>query len=166
MTFRITSTLLTTLLFFVFSCQSPTPPPTEETTTENAADLTYDSLKAQQYGADDYGMKKYVFAFLKRGPSPEQDSTKAADLQAAHMANIKHMAAEGQLVLAGPFFGNDSLRGIYLFNVQTIAEAEALTATDPLIQSGGLVMDMKEWYGSAALMAVSGLHEEISKIKM
>ena len=30
--------------------------------------FVFDSLKAIKYGADDYGMKSYVFAFLKKGP--------------------------------------------------------------------------------------------------
>lgn len=126
----------------------------------------YDSLKAKEYGADDYGMKKYVMAFLKRGPNRSLDKDSANALQAAHMENIGKMAEAGKLVLAGPFFGNDDLRGIYIFNVTSIEEAEALTNTDPAIKAGSLVMELKEWYGSAALMAINDLHTEIAKINI
>lgn len=123
--------------------------------------LVYDSLLARRYGADNLGMKKYVMAFLKSGPNRDQDSATAASLQQEHMNNIKRMAEEGKLVLAGPFFGQGHIRGIYIFNVTSIAEAEELTRTDPAIQAGRLEMELKEWYGSAALMAVNDLHQKL-----
>lgn len=123
----------------------------------------FDSATAQRFGADELGMKKYVMAFLKAGPNRNQDSATAAQLQAAHMANIGRMAEAGKLVLAGPFFGDGELRGIYLFNVASIDEARALTNTDPAIEAGSLVMDLQEWYGSAAIMAVDSIHRRIAR---
>lgn len=125
--------------------------------------IGFDSIKAKEYGADEYGMKKYVVAFLKRGPNKSVDSIEKSKLQRAHMENINRLASAGKLVLAGPFFGNDDLRGIYVFNVKSIEEAEALTNSDPSIQAGVLRMELKEWYGSAALMAVNDLHYSVSK---
>jgi len=109
-------------------------------------------------------MRKYVIAFLKRRPNRDKSPEKASELQAAHLKNIGAMAEAGKLVLAGPFFGNDDLRGLYFFNVETIEEAEALTKTDPAIQAGSLVLELKEWYGSAALMAVNDIHNSIAKV--
>ena len=124
----------------------------------------YDEKLAKKLGADNLGMKKYVMAFLLRGDrvseyTPEQRQ----EIQAWHMANIGKLADSGKLVLAGPFFGNEDLRGIYIFNVQSIEEAKILTETDPAIQSGVLKMDLKEWYGSAALMLVNEIHGKIAK---
>lgn len=116
---------------------------------------------ASEWGADQYGMKQYVMAFLKAGPNRDQDSTTAAEIQKAHLENITRMAEEGSLVLAGPFLDDDDVRGIYVFNVQTIEEAEALTNTDPAVKAGRLIMELHPWYGSAALMAVTNLHEKI-----
>ena len=73
------------------------------------------------------------------------------------------MAEAGQLVLAGPFMDTGEIRGIYIFNVRTIEEAELLTATDPAIESGRLLMELHPWYGSAALMQINTLHKKISK---
>jgi uncharacterized protein YciI len=123
----------------------------------------FDSTAAKKYGADEYGMRKYVMAFLKKGPNRDQDSTLAVQLQAAHLKNIGRLAKEGKLALAGPFFGNDDLRGIYIFAVESIEEAEALTKTDPAIQAGRLVMELKEWYGSAAIMAINEIHNTLSE---
>ena len=123
----------------------------------------YDSLKSTTYGADDYGMKKYVMAFLKEGPIRETDSVKAAALQKAHLENIFRMADEGKLVLAGPFLDDNPIRGIYIFNVPTLEEARKLTETDPAIQAGSLVMELHEWYGSAALLDVNKIHKTLEK---
>lgn len=103
----------------------------------------YNADLAAQYDADDYGMKKYVIAFLKRGPNRDRSKEEADALQAAHLANISRMAEEGVLILAGPFFGDGELRGIYIFDVDSIEKAEALTNTDPAIQAGSLEMELK-----------------------
>lgn len=124
----------------------------------------YDEALAQKLGADDYGMRKYVMAFLLRGDkvtefNPEQRS----EIQAGHMANIGKMAEMGKLIVAGPFMGTDDLRGIYIFDVQTLEEAKALTETDPAIKAGVLKMDLKEWYGSAALMLLPEMYPKVTK---
>lgn len=159
-TYLITSLIVSAL---AFSCNS-----TEKNLEKNYDEVTvqknsYDSTKAKAYGADKYGMKKYVIAFLKRGPNRDRDSSEVAALQKAHLDNINKMVEARQLVLAGPFFGDGDLRGIYVFNVQSIAEAEALTNTDPAVQAGSLVMELKEWYGSAALMEVKDIHSTIAE---
>lgn len=144
--------------------------PSESNTSENQPETTlanaYDSLLAGKLGADDYGMRRYVMAFLKAGPNRSQDSLEAARLQRAHMDNIVKMANEGKLVLAGPFMDGGEIRGIYVFAVESVEEAEALTQTDPAIQAGRLVMELHPWYGSAALMQVNEIHEKIAKVNI
>jgi uncharacterized protein YciI len=123
----------------------------------------YDAELAKKLKADDYGMKKYVMAFLKAGPNRNQDSATAAKLQAAHMANIVRMADAGELVIAGPFLDGGDVKGIYIFNVETIEQAKTLTETDPAIKAGRLIMELHPWYGSAALMQVNEVHKKIQK---
>lgn len=127
------------------------------------SESTFDADLAQKTGADTYGMKQYVMAFLKAGPNRDQDSTTAAELQRAHLNNITRLAEEGKLVLAGPFMDDGDIRGIYIFNVKTIDEAKKLTATDPAIKAGRLLMELHPWYGSAALMEVNNLHKKLAK---
>ncbi|MGH1365878.1 MAG: YciI family protein [Calditrichia bacterium] len=133
---------------------------------EVVQESTYNPELAAKYGADNYGMRKYVMAFLKRGPNRPTDEKKSAQLQAAHMKNIGRMAEAGKLSLAGPFLNDGELRGIYIFNVETVEEAKALTETDPAIQHGSLVMELVPWYGSAALMGVNEVHKTLSKVEM
>ena len=108
-------------------------------------------------------MRKYVMAFLHKGPNRDLEPEKAMQLQKAHLQNITRMAEEGKLVLAGPFFDNGDPRGIYIFAVESIEEAEKLTNSDPAIQAGSLRMELRPWYGSAALMEVNQIHSTLQK---
>jgi uncharacterized protein len=123
----------------------------------------YDAALAARVGADEYGMKKYVIAFLKSGKTKIEDEAKRNELQKAHMKNIQRLAAEGKLVVAGPFLDKQPIRGIYIFNVSSIEEAKQLTETDPSIQAGTLEMELHPWYGSAALMEVVRIHKTLEK---
>lgn len=133
------------------------------TLASTAQKTNYDSTLAKKLGADPYGMKKYVMAFLKAGPNRNQDSATAVKLQAAHMANIQRMTDEGTLVLAGPFLDGGEVKGIYIFNVESLEKAKELTETDPAIKAGRLVMELHPWYGSAAVMEINSAHKKIQK---
>ena len=123
----------------------------------------YDSVLAKKLGADVYGMKQYVIAFLKRGNPGNLDTTQKRLAMEGHMKNIGRMAKEGQLVIAGPFLDKGNLAGIYIFNVKTVEEARALTATDPAVKAGIFEMELHPWYGSAALMQVTTIHYTLQK---
>lgn len=158
--------LLLLLLVFAMACgQAPTdtsqaePAATDTTSTESS----YDAELAEELGADDYGMAQYVMAFLKPGPNRSENKEERMALQRAHLDNINRLAEEGKLVLAGPFMDDGEIRGIYIFDVQTIEEARALTETDPAIQAGALVMELHPWYGSAAVKKINELHGKIAK---
>jgi uncharacterized protein YciI len=123
----------------------------------------YDSGLAKKLGADDYGMKQYVMAFLRKGPNKGLDSAQRSQLIQGHLKNIGRMAKEGKLVVAGPFLDNTDLAGIYIFNVTTLEEAKALTATDPAVKAGVFVIELHPWYGSALLMQVASQHASVQK---
>ena len=138
------------------------------TTAALAQDSTaveYDSLYAKKLGADDYGMHRYVIAFLKSGSNNDLSEEESMKLQQAHMDNIGRLSDEGKLVLAGPFLDDTELRGIYIFDVETVEEAKKLTESDPAIQQGVLIMELHPWYVSAGVMEVNEIHNKIAKIK-
>ena len=123
----------------------------------------YDAQLAQKLGADEYGMKIYIMAFLKAGPNRLTDSAARVQLQMAHLKNITRLVDEGKLIIAGPFMDDQPIRGIFIFNVSTIEEAKKLTETDPAIKAGSLIMELHPWYGSAALMETVAIHKKIQK---
>lgn len=125
--------------------------------------IKYDSTYAKKLGADFRGMRQYVLVFLKRGTTTLTDTAKRNALQRAHLANIGKLAEQGKLIVAGPFMDNTELRGIYIFAVSSIEEAQQLTQTDPAVIAGTLVMELHPWYGTAALMEVPNIHKKLQK---
>ena len=123
----------------------------------------YDAQLARKLGADEYGMKTYVMAFLKAGPNRLKDSVARAELQRAHLKNITRLAAEGKLIIAGPFLDDKEIRGIFIFDVRTIEEAIKLVETDPAVKVGTLIMELHSWYGSAALVETLEIHKRIQQ---
>lgn len=117
--------------------------------TENPA---FNQNLADSLGADEYGMKSYIFVILKTGSNQIKDKEQVTKLFRGHLENINRLAALKKLVVAGPFMQNEnSYRGLFIFDVKSKAEAEALLATDPAIQEQLLEAELYEWYGSAAL---------------
>lgn len=111
-----------------------------------------DAALAKSLGADEYGMKKYVFVVLKTGTYTPARTTERDSLFAGHMENINRLADIGKLVLAGPFSKNDDqFRGLFILNVATFEEANAYLSSDPAISSKMLQAHLYTWYGSAAL---------------
>jgi uncharacterized protein YciI len=123
----------------------------------------YNAELAEKLGADDYGMKQYVFVILKTGSAKITDKKRIQELQAGHMANIGRLAKLGKLVLAGPFIDGGEKRGLYIFNVTTIEEAKELVKTDPAINAGYFDVEMTKYYGSAALMKINEIHGQVQK---
>ena len=143
------------LLVVLFSLAACAHPPKDE--------KGFDEELAKKWQADDYGMRSYVMAFLKVGPTRPRTQEEANRVQAGHMANIRRLADLGKLSLAGPFLDKGALRGIFIFNVATVEEARALIATDPAIQSGQLVMELHPWYGSAAVVGIPDAHRRVRR---
>lgn len=112
----------------------------------------YDAILAQLLGADDYGMKRYIWVILKTGPNQTTDQSFINECFRGHLANINRLADEELLIVAGPLQKNEkSYRGIFILNVPTFDEAEELLQTDPAIKEGLLDVELFSWYGSAAL---------------
>lgn len=134
----------------------------EPATAARSAPPVFDAELAQRHGADERGMRRYVLVVLKTGPTRVPDGEARTAMFAGHMANIQRLAKEGKLAVAGPFMPSDSgWRGLFIFAVESVEEAKALTETDPVIVNGEMVAEYHPWYGSAALMATAELHERM-----
>ena len=147
--------LLAASLLFCLTCLAQTK--------ESESTIKFDSALAEKLGADDYGMKKYVFAYLKEGKTIIKDTAELARIQIAHLKNIQKLAAEGKLILAGPFLDHQPVRGIFIFNVTSLDEARKLTESDPAVKAGLLEMELRPWYGSAALIETVKIHNTIQR---
>jgi uncharacterized protein YciI len=108
-----------------------------------------------------------VFVILKTGSNTTTDKAFIDSCFSGHMANIVRLVNEGKLIVAGPLGKNDNTyRGIFIFNVNTIEEARKLVETDPAVNSKLLEADLYNWYGSAALPEYLEASQKIGKYKI
>ena len=123
----------------------------------------YDPALAQQTGADDHGMHKYVLVILKSGPTPVPKGPERDEMFKGHFANMTRLADAGLLAYAGPLDGVDGWRGLFILAVAEIDDAKKHVATDPVIIKGEMVAEYHKHYGSAALMLVNEQHKKLGK---
>jgi uncharacterized protein YciI len=125
----------------------------------------YDSTLAAKLGADDYGMKNYVFVILKTGSNETSDKEFRDSCFTGHLKNIKRLVKDGKLIVAGPMVKNErSYRGIFILDVPTLEEAEILLETDPAIKAEFLEPELFIWYGSAALPEYLEISDKVWKV--
>jgi uncharacterized protein YciI len=134
-------------------------------TAAPADNPAYDAALARNVAADDYGMRRYVLVILKTSPTPLPAGPERDEMFKGHFANMKRLAAEGKLAVAGPLDGVDGWRGLFVLAVPDIEEAKKLVATDPVVSKGEMVAEYHRYYGSAALMLVNEQHDKVAKKK-
>ncbi len=138
----------------------------EEPKAEKKLPESYNAELAKELGADEYGMRSYVFVVLKTGKAEINDENKRKELFAGHFSNMGKLAKEGKLVLAGPFIEGGEKRGLFIFDVKTLEEAKELVETDPAVKAGIFEYELTRWYGSAALKKISEIHSRIQKTEI
>jgi len=105
--------------------------------------MTYNEKEAHEM-AESMGMTVYHVFLLKKGPTPEISA-----LQEEHLANLRRLADMGKLVLNGPlldsFATSGDIRGMGVLKTDTLAEAQELIATDPMVKVGRLIFELHAW---------------------
>ena len=97
--------------------------------------------------------RNYTLVLLRSAGATATDA-----IMAAHLENIGRLAREGKLVLAGPLAddGPDpDLRGLFVLDVPTVAQAEEIARTDPAVQAGVLRMNAYPLATTADLRGVA-----------
>jgi uncharacterized protein YciI len=95
------------------------------------------------------------FGFLKKGPNRKEGDDKTPEvqqLQKAHIANINRLAETRKLIMAGPFGDDGDLRGVFVFRVESLKEAQELAATDPMIKIDRLRIELHTWEIPAGIL--------------
>jgi uncharacterized protein YciI len=132
-------------------------------TASTSGGAAFDQALATSVGADERGMRNFVLVILKTGPTKVPAGAERDEMFRGHMANITRLSKEGKLVLAGPFGGEETWRGLFVLPVADVDEAKRLVATDPVIVKGEMVAEYHAFYGSAALMLLPAAHEKLVK---
>ncbi len=100
------------------------------------------------------GMTVYYLRLLKRGPLwTPQETPELERLQSAHVAYGRHLVETGKMLLNGPLLDNGDLRGVGIFRVGSLAEAQSLSDADPSVQAGRLVSEIHPWMVGKGVLA-------------
>jgi len=103
------------------------------------------------------GMAKVYLVLLKKGPAWTAEKTEAtAAIQAGHMANIQRLWKEKKLIVAGPSGDDGDLRGVFVFDTDSLDEAKALAASDPAVKAGRLAPEFHSWWVERKALPVAG----------
>jgi uncharacterized protein YciI len=103
-------------------------------------------------GTPEYEMTNYVLGMLRKGPNFGTGTKEENQrLMEGHLANIRKMAAEGKMIVAGPLTDNGDLRGIFIFKAKSPDDVRAMTEEDPAVKAGRFVVELHPWFAAAGL---------------
>jgi uncharacterized protein YciI len=113
--------------------------------------MVYDDPQAwKDVGEHFPHMTIYYIYLLRKGPtwSPEE-TPEINELQEAHIANMRRLGEMGKLVLNGPlldsFATSGEIRGIGVLKTSSLAEAQELISSDPMVKAGRLIFELHTW---------------------
>lgn len=90
-------------------------------------------------------LEQLVFGFLVRGLNRSQSEAEAQELQKAHLAYMDKLHQDGKLIAAGPFLDDSDMRGIVVYRVPSVEDANQLAAGDPMVKAGRLRLEAHPW---------------------
>lgn len=94
-------------------------------------------------------MKKYYFCMLERGDNRDTlTADESAKIQAGHLAHLNKLGEDGKICLAGPFENGDDWRGIVVYKVPSLEEAQKLAHEDPAVIAGRLKVRIVPWWAA------------------
>lgn len=100
------------------------------------------------------GQADFVLVYLKTGPSNGGASSEERKATFdGHMANMRRMADEGKLIVAGPFAKprDKDWRGIFVMDTPSVETAREWSETDPGVRSGAFALEFRPMRASAGL---------------
>ncbi len=154
--------ILIALIIFTFGCKengNADPHPTSIkkqdsviTTAQLKKALTEKGYEIFDYVDSKTGdtvlMQQYFIAFLKKGPVRSQSKKVADSLQTLHLNHLGRMYELGYADISGPFGDDGDIRGITIYNTPTLAFADSLANSDPMVKAGRLLIEMHPWWAA------------------
>jgi uncharacterized protein YciI len=102
-----------------------------------------------------------AFEFVVLRSTPDRavlDEATAERLQREHLAFLDAQRRAGYAVASGPFLdqADQRMRGLVIYRTGSIAEAQRIADSDPLVQAGQLEADVMTWLCPVGTMKQPG----------
>lgn len=101
-----------------------------------------------------WAMRTYVLALIHRGPYKPATEEEADGLFHQHLASNRRLHEEGRLILAGPMRDDGDLRGIFVFDSESVEEVARWCDGDPAIRAGVFRLEIHPWYSAKGITIV------------
>jgi uncharacterized protein len=100
-------------------------------------------------------MTHYVLGLFRRVPNrPALSDEETNRIQEGHMANLRCLTEDRDLIACGPFEEDGELRGMMVFSTGSIERARDLMKNDPAMVAGRLSLELFTWFGPAGLTVI------------
>jgi uncharacterized protein YciI len=101
-----------------------------------------------------WAMRTYVLVLIFRGPYQPADDEERDRLFHEHLASNARLHRERKLLLAGPMRDDGDLRGIFVFDSDSVEEVGRWCAGDPAIRAGVFRIEIHPWYSAKGITIV------------
>ena len=91
-------------------------------------------------------LKRYVMCIYLTGPNRDHTQEEAERIQREHLAYQDSLHKQGIILVAGPFGGAGTKRGIVIYDVGHPSQAAPYVTNDPAVKAGRLDYELIEWW--------------------
>lgn len=91
-------------------------------------------------------LKRYVMCIYTTGSNRDQPQEEAERIQREHLAYQDSLHTAGVILVAGPFGGAGTKRGIVIYDLGNASEAAPYVQRDPAVKAGRLEYELIEWW--------------------
>lgn len=115
--------------------------------------LAFTNLNAQSNSIPEY-VEYYFVELIQNQPSEELSDQEIRSTRMEHLANIRKLASERKLLLAGPFKDGG---GLFILNAESSDQAEEWVLEDPAVKAGLFTYKIRVWVTEKGLLTLENL---------
>ena len=94
----------------------------------------------------------YVDLLVKTPKLGTEQPAEVQKIRQAHLKHIETLAANGKLVVAGPFVDTGRFAGLAVVTASSAEEAKSFEEADPLVKAGLMSVEVLKWWAAKGIM--------------